>query len=119
MTENSKMAELLAGSTTAPLAAGDMIVGTIIYFGKDNVLVDLGTAGTGIISGREVPDSGAMSAGSEIQAAVVEPENESGYVVLSLRRASREKIWDQLEEYMRTGSILDIKPFDANKGGLL
>lgn len=122
MNENSKMAELLAeAAESAPLNSGDMVEGKIIYLGKDNCLVDLGTHGTGIINGRELTEAQNMTVaqGDPIQAAVIEPENADGYIVLSLRRASREKIWDQLEDYMRGGQVLDIRPFDANKGGLL
>ena len=57
--------------------------------------------------------------GDSLQALIVEPENEDGYVILSLKRASREKVWQELEERMKVGEAFLAKAFDANKGGLL
>lgn len=119
------MEELMGRSDTEvrPFKAGDVVTGRVISIAKNEIWLDLGPRGTGFVSGREFQDglqvSSEIKPGDELQALVVDPENQDGYVILSLKRASREKVWIELEDRMREGEILDVKAFDANKGGLL
>jgi len=46
-------------------------------------------------------------------------ENEDGYIELSIREASCEKAWDDLESKKDTQEKVHIKVLSANKGGLL
>lgn len=119
------MEELMERSETEvrPFKAGDVVTGHVISIAKNEIWLDLGPRGTGFVSGREFQDglqvSSEIKPGDELQALVVDPENQDGYVILSLKRASREKVWIELEDRMKEGEILTVKAFDANKGGLL
>jgi small subunit ribosomal protein S1 len=46
-------------------------------------------------------------------------EDDAGNVVLSMKRADREKYWIDLEKKFETGEPVAIKITDANKGGLM
>jgi len=60
-----------------------------------------------------------LKVGDEVTAVVVEDENESGMVVLSLRKASQANAWDRFEKAFKDGEIVEVVVTEANKGGLL
>lgn len=117
------MADLLAASEekVKPLSDNDIIEGTVVSVTKAGIWLDLGAYGTGLAVGNEVSEAGYRDSipGDKITASVIVPEMEEGYALLSLKKASREKTWEKLTELKDSGEIIAIKPFDANKGGLL
>lgn len=121
--EPQTMAELLAAEEQAskPLAENDVIEGKVISVTKAGIWLDLGVYGTGLAVGNEAAEAGYNDSlpGDAITASVIVPEMDEGYALLSLKKASREKSWEKLEDLKRTAEILVLKPFDANKGGLL
>jgi len=89
----------------------------------DEVLVDIGAKAEGIISGRELgfrgdPDQ-ELTPGQAIKVYVLQPENEEGNVVLSLRRARAETTWLVAAEKQESGEVLDAEVREQNKGGLI
>jgi len=74
---------------------GSIVEGKVITIRKNRVLVDLDGVSTGVIAGREAVDSTGtvqtLSAGDDVSAFVLEPENDEGLIVLSLRRASQHR----------------------------
>lgn len=113
--------------TKSPIPAyfepGQFVEGKIIYVAKNYALVDLNGVATGLIAGREAHDNldtlKEMTPGSEISAYVMEEENKDGLVVLSLRKASQEKLWNKFQDSFEKGTIITVRPAEANKGGLL
>jgi len=102
---------------------GAMVTGTVVALEKNCIIVDMGGVLTGVITGREIKDSmntvGELKVGDEVSACVLDPENEEGLVVLSLRRASQDKTWDRFVKAFETNLTLKVRPKEANKGGLL
>lgn len=102
---------------------GDVIPGTVIYVGSSSALVDLGALGTGVVLGKEMRDglgSGTkLKIGDEIQATLVSFENEDGMIELSIRAASHDKSWEDIEVKLGSKEAVGTKVLDANKGGLL
>jgi len=104
-----------------PLEENDTIEGTVVAVTKAGIWVDLGPYGTGLAVGREVAEAGYKDSlpGDKLNVSVIIAEMEEGYALLSLRKASREKNWSFLADLKDKGEIVKVKPFDANKGGLL
>lgn len=102
---------------------GAMVAGTVVSIEKNCIIVDLGGVLTGMISGREIKDSlgtiDELKVGDEVTSCVLEPENDEGLVVLSLRRASQDKTWDKFVKSYENNTTLKVRPKEANKGGLL
>lgn len=102
---------------------GVVVKGKVIAMKKNHVIVDLNGVAVGIIAGAETHDSAGtirtLAVGDEVQAVVVEDENESGMVVLSLRKASQATAWDRFEKAFKDGEIVEVVVTEANKGGLL
>jgi len=102
---------------------GDIVTGQVISASKKEVLVDVAGLTTGIVRGRELfggfLDVSELKPGDEVEATLMELENEKGQMELSFRYAGHQKAWNQLKFYLQEGTIVPAKIIDANKGGLL
>jgi small subunit ribosomal protein S1 len=115
------MDELLAAEDASlkQLTQGEVVDGTVLIIKKHEVLIDLGPHGVGLVPRREIGFSRALEIGDPVTASIVDPELENGQVLLSLRKAAKDKGWDELVAKMESGEIIDVSPYDANRGGLL
>ena len=98
---------------------GEVIDGKVLIVRKHEILIDLGPQGIGLVPRREVGYSRALAEGDEVSASIVDSELENGYVLLSLRKAAKDKGWDEVIAKLESGEIIDVTPYDANRGGLL
>ena len=121
MSKNSSvtMDDLLASSEVTQFKAGDVVEGTVISVKKHEVWVDLGANGVGVVMRREVGHGKKLEKGQEVTASVVDPEIEDGYALLSMRRAAKDRGWDELQKLFEDEEIVSVSPYDANRGGLL
>lgn len=113
------MADLLAGSDANVIEAGSTVNGKILSVKKNEILVDLGMYGVGMVPRREIGFGKKHEVGEEVVASVVEPELPNGNVLLSLRKAAKERGWDEVAKVVDEGKTITVTPFDANRGGLL
>ena len=122
---NSKMAALLEQEENAINIpqVGDLVEGTVIYVGKNEIQLDINGVTTGIVRGKEIQDESGdldnLKPGDKASATVVDLDNENGLVELSFRFAGHQKAWEKLEDLQKTGEIIKAKIIDANKGGLM
>ncbi len=103
---------------------GDIVDGIVVRVDPDEVLVDIGAKAEGVISSKELglrgeADSLGLEPGDQIKVFVLQPENEEGNVVLSLRRARAETTWLVAAEKQTDGSVIDADVREQNKGGLI
>jgi len=120
--DNSVMGKLLANQSATFPQAGDVIEGKVIEVGTNSIFLDIDPFGTGIVLGREIKDgmgTGKIKIGNSVNATVTDLENEDGFIELSIREASYEKAWEDLESKRDTQEKVDTKVLSANKGGLL
>jgi small subunit ribosomal protein S1 len=115
------MDDLLAAQddSAKQLTAGDIITGTVLSLKKHEVLIDLGAQGVGFVPRREVGFSRALNEGDEVTASVVDSELDNGYSLLSLRKAVKDRGWEEVAVKLESGEIIEVSPYDANRGGLL
>ncbi len=118
------MSDLInGGAEIKVLKSGDMIEGTLLSVGKNEVYIDLHGYGVGVVRGRELYDDQAtlasLKVGDSITASVVDTENKDGNVELSLRQAGQERVWQTLKTYMDDKEVVSTKILAANKGGLM
>jgi small subunit ribosomal protein S1 len=112
------MDELLAQSETKHLKNGDMVEGVVTSVKKHEVWVDMGANGIGVIFRREVGTNN-LEEGQSISASVVDPELDEGYALLSMKRAVKDRGWGELQRVFDSQEIVEVMPYDANRGGLL
>jgi small subunit ribosomal protein S1 len=103
--------------------AGDIVKGKVISASKNEVRIDIEGLTTGVIRGRELyresPDYANLKSGDEVEATVMELENENGEMELSFRYAGHRKVWDNLMALKDGGEIIPARVTEANKGGLM
>ncbi|MEO8863068.1 MAG: S1 RNA-binding domain-containing protein, partial [Candidatus Saccharimonadales bacterium] len=113
------MDELLASTDIAQLKVGDVIEGTIDSVRKHEVWIDLGANGSGVVMRREIGHGQQLEEGQKVLTSVVDPEMDEGYALLSMRRAAKDRGWEDLQLLFDKQEILEVSPYDANRGGLL
>ncbi len=118
----SPMAILLEENPVKIPQIGDVLEGIVIDITSNSLLLDLGALGTGIVLGKEIKDGlavGKVKKGDKVGATLIDLENEEGYIELSIREASYERAWDDLESKRDAMGAVMTKVLDANKGGLM
>lgn len=115
------MDELLAGASENinQLTQGETTEGKVLSVRKHEILIDLGARGVGFVPRREAGAGKALKEGDEVTASVVDAEMDNGMALLSLRKAAKDKGWEDVIARFEEGEIIEIVPFDANRGGLL
>jgi small subunit ribosomal protein S1 len=113
------MDDLLSASSVESLMTGEVVEGEITSIKKNEAWVDLGAQGVGVVLRREMGHNQALEVGQKITVSVIDPEMEEGYALLSMKRAVKDRGWDELQRVHTDNEIVDIVPYDANRGGLL
>ncbi len=113
------MDELLAGENVKHLAAGEVVEGIVMSVRKHEVLVDLGPLGVGFVPRREIGFGTKLEEGSAVTASVVDTELDNGYSLLSLRKAAKDRGWDEVQRIIDDNETIEVTTYDANRGGLL
>jgi len=113
------MDDLLASSDIKQLKVGDVVDGAITSVRKHEVWLDLGANGVGVVMRREIGFGQKLEVGEKVTTSVVDPEMDEGYALLSMKRAVKDRGWDELQRSFEDQEIIEISPYDANRGGLL
>lgn len=115
------MEELLKelGDNILPFAESDTVEATILAVGGNRIWVDVAGQSLGFIPEKEITSKTGLKAGDKIFCTVISMEDDEGNVVLSMKRADREKYWAEMEKAFASGEPVTIKVTDANKGGLM
>ncbi|HUD10388.1 MAG TPA: S1 RNA-binding domain-containing protein [Candidatus Saccharimonadales bacterium] len=119
MSQTMTMDELLAEHDVKPLQVADVLEGVITSVKKHELWVDLDANGVGVVMRREIGYGQPLEVGQNVTVSVVEPELEEGYALLSMKRAAKDRGWDELQHIHEDQEIIEILPYDANRGGLL
>ena len=113
------MDELLGEVQQKQLAVGEVLEATILSVAKHEIWLDLGINGVGMVPRREIGYGQKLEVGEQVVASVVDPEIEDGQALLSLRKAAKDRGWDEVKVLFDKGETLEVTPYDANRGGLL
>lgn len=101
----------------------DTLKGTVLSVGRNEVRVDIGGLRTGVIRGPQLFAESAeyrnLKVGNEVEATVLELENENGELELSFRSAGHARAWSRLEALRKSGEVVTARIKEANKGGLM
>lgn len=103
---------------------GEIRDGKIARITATEILVDVGAKSEGIITGRELETldeatRASLAVDQIVSVYVMDPEDRSGNIVLSLTRAREEKDWRQAEELLTSQEVYSGAIAGFNKGGLI
>jgi len=119
------MEELLAqtGYSIPTIRRGQEVSGKVVSVSHSEILIEIGAKSEGIVAGRELASVAdlvsKLSVGDKVDATVLFVENDAGQVVLSLRKLSGEKRWQELEEKLANKEGIEVKVLEANRGGII
>lgn len=123
--QSAVMDELLkkASAQVKQFKQGELVEGIVVSITHGEILVDVGAKSEGIISGSELAEADKsyreLNPGDTILSYVLQGENEQGYLVLSLKKAEKDKKWYEMESAFKNGSVVEATVIEYNKGGLL
>lgn len=121
--EETEFNELLEKEEIKVPKVGDIVTGTVISASKSEVKLDIGGVMVGIVRGselyRESPEYANLKEGDEVEATVVDLENENNELELSFSYAGHQKAWATLTSALENQEIIKVKVKEANKGGLI
>ncbi len=122
--QNSKMEELLS-STDQPIIpkVGDVVKAEVVGVSTNEIHLDIEGVTTGVVRGKELIDESGtytdLKVGDQVEATVLDLENEKGVMELSFRQAGHQKAWQELADLMKEEKIVPAPITEANKGGLM
>lgn len=122
----SPFAQLLdsTGDSLRIYKAGDLVNGEVTAITKNRIWIEIDSGRfIGMISNRELMEEGIATPdyqpGDRVTASVLLPENDDGFMVLSLRDALENKGWEALAVRQAADEVFDVKVVEANRGGLI
>lgn len=107
------------------LKEGDIIEITVIGISDTEVTADLNYYTEGIIPLEECSNDPAFSIkkdiniGDTLKVMVLDPENPSGNVLLSLKEANNILVWDELKEDYKNGTVFKVKINESVPSGVV
>ncbi|MDO8444296.1 MAG: S1 RNA-binding domain-containing protein [bacterium] len=107
------------GDRLLPFAEGEMVEAKVLAVAGNRIWVDVAGQSLGFIPEKEITSKTGLKLGDVVFATVISMEDEEGNVVLSMKRADREKYWLEMENAFKSGDAISVKISDANKGGLI
>lgn len=113
------MDELLEDSMVKQLVAGEVVEGVVLTVKKHQVWIDFGSAGVGMVIRREIGRGQELEVGQTVSASVIDPDTDEGFALVSLRKAAKDRGWDELQRIFDDSETVDVQAYDANRGGLL
>lgn len=113
--------EASIAAQTDTIKEGDIVSGTVIKVGKDNIVVDIGYKSEGVIPAYEFTSaSGEMlvKPGDKVDVLVEVKENDDGLVLLSKEKADKLKVWDEISAACERDELIEGVINARVKGGL-
>ncbi len=123
MAQTQKFEELLQEYFAQIPQVGDLVKGKVISIDRGEVRVDINGIIIGVVRGDELfsesKEFAHIKVGDEVEATVIEDENENGEMELSFRVAGHRLVWERMAKYSKEGVVIKAKIIQANKGGLM
>ena len=116
---SASFAELYEKTTLKSIKEGQIVKGKVISVSGREAIIDIGYKSEGILQLDEFDDPEKIKVGEEIEVLFESLEDETGMVVLSKRKAERQKCWDDLVANANEGSVVDGRIFKKVRGGFM
>lgn len=100
---------------------GDIISGTVLKVGRDNIIVDIGFKSEGLIPIHEFMDGTGevtVKEGDSVDVFIETKETDAGLVSLSKEKADKLKVWDEISEACERDELIEGTITQRVKGGL-
>lgn len=122
--EPKTMAELLAkmGSKVASFTVGQKVKAKILNINPHSLVLDIGAKSEGIVAEKAFAEARDLiknlKVGDEINATIIVPEAKDGTILLSLRQASHDALWEKLENEFKAEKEINVVVKSTNPSGV-
>lgn len=122
--EYTSFAELLDQYLPEQLTRGQLVQGQVLRISREGIIMDIGAKRDAIVPKQEVSKLSEeflsrLTQGATAPVVVTHTPNGNEELEVSLRRGIEETEWQQAEELLRTGEVVERKITGLNKGGVL
>ncbi len=111
--------EELYGKTLKTFEEGQIVQGTIVAKGKDEVTVDIGFKSEGFVLLEEFRNPALVEVGQVLDVLIETIEDEEGKLVLSHSKAEKQKGWVKIADVINEGDVVDGRVVRIVKGGYI
>jgi small subunit ribosomal protein S1 len=105
------------------LKEGSLIEVSLIKKAPRLVYFDVKGIGTAVLYGAEFLGAKNivknLAEGESVSAKIINPENEDGFIEISLTGAQQQKVWQELKNLKDSDEVLTVKIVNANQSGLI
>lgn len=121
----NSMADMLDHYTSCQrLERGQIVSGVVVHISSNEIVVDVGAKCDGVVPDRDLEqmsraDLAAIHVGDEIPVYVINPEDDSGNILLSLSRAQAARDWLEAQRLLESQEIIQRRVTGCNKGGVI
>jgi small subunit ribosomal protein S1 len=103
---------------------GSVMQGTILRIDEDAIIVDVGLKRDAVVPQRDLSSLDreslkGLNVGDKVTVYVTNTPEGDQDLLVSLARGIEQGNWDEAEQYMENGTILELEVVDENKGGVL
>jgi len=119
------MADMLDHYTSCQrLERGQIVSGVVVHISPNEIIVDVGAKCDGVVPDRDLErmspaDLEAIHVGDEIPVYVINPEDDSGNILLSLSRAQAARDWLEAQRLLESQETIQRRVTGCNKGGVI
>jgi small subunit ribosomal protein S1 len=97
----------------------EIVTGTVVAIGPDEVLVDVGYKSEGTINRSEFTDGEPINIGDKIDVYLEKKEDQDGVIVLSKEKADFFRAWDRVRDVYEAGGAIEGKIVSRVRGGFV
>lgn len=103
---------------------GDIREATVLFVGKDEVIVDLGVKRDGVVPRKDLQlldeeFRGTLQVGDCVPVLIEDTQGSGDSIVVSLNQGLAQQDWLQAEELLESGGVCQAVVTDVNSGGVL
>ena len=112
-------------ATVLQFREGDIVKGVVVGVDAEGAMVDVGYKSEGLIPARElsirnnVDPREVVEVGEEVEAVVLDMEDDEGRMILSKKRAMYERAWGRIQGIADEGGTVEGTVIEVVKGGLI
>jgi small subunit ribosomal protein S1 len=121
----NSMADMLDDYTSCQrLERGQIVSGVVVHISPNEIIVDVGAKCDGVVPDRDLErmspaDLESIHVGDEIPVCVINPEDDSGNILLSLSQAQAARDWLEAQRLLESQEIIQRRVTGCNKGGVI
>lgn len=112
-------------ATVLQFREGDIVKGVVVGVDAEGAMVDVGYKSEGLIPARElsirnnIDPREVVEVGEEVEAVVLDMEDDEGRMILSKKRAMYERAWGRIQAIADEGGTVEGTVIEVVKGGLI